>query len=102
MEELKIRLENLERAFLMSQQKNIENTLKTEENCMTIELVKASMSGEYSEKQTYTDGMYCLQNGNLYRFKQMQGRGIEPQNETYWELCDVASELNRIVNMITK
>lgn len=59
-----------------------------------------NFSGVYKPNNTYTEGMYCMDGGNLYRFTKERGVGIEPSNENYWEQCDVATELNRLLNMI--
>ena len=64
------------------------------------EEVQTTVSSNYDANKTYTKDEYCMFNGNLYRFKQNLGRNIEPTNATYWTLCDVATELNRIMDLV--
>lgn len=64
------------------------------------EEVQATVSGIYNPNKVYSIGEYCTWNGSLYRFNMETGKGIEPSNNLYWTLCDVATELNRITTLI--
>lgn len=64
------------------------------------EEVQTTVSSNYDANKTYTKDEYCMYNNNLYRFNQNLGRNIEPTNATYWTLCDVATELNRIMAIV--
>lgn len=64
--------------------------------------VSSNISSEYSDEKYYSENEYCTYQGKVYRFIQNAGRGIEPSNSKYWILCDIATELNRIINLINK
>lgn len=66
----------------------------------TTEEVAESITSSYDPQKVYELNEYCLYNGELFRFKLEKGKGIEPSNKLYWEACDIASELNRIIRMI--
>lgn len=62
--------------------------------------VKTAVGSNYDPQRTYSQDEYCMYNGNLYRFLVSKGRGVEPTDKRHWELCDIASELNRIMRLI--
>lgn len=64
------------------------------------EEVASNLSGLYDSNKAYSQDEYCLWNNNLYRFNYDNGKGIEPSNNVYWTLCDIATELNRLFTMI--
>lgn len=59
-----------------------------------------SVSSEYSGSHVYVKDEYCMYGGSLYRFTKTKGVGIMPTDRNYWDSCDVASELNRIMSLM--